>query len=146
MDNILLPSDGSEFSLKAARYACEFLKRSHGSQLTLLHVGDIPKDLLANGYMQDMALDPEFVRKVLEERNNQVLQRTTDIFTEAGIEVNILLQIGNPVDVICQLVQEKNFDLVILGSRGLGELKGLLLGSVSDRVSHMVKCPVLIVK
>lgn len=146
MDNILLPSDGSEYSLKAAHYACKLLKRSPGSQLTILHVGDIPKDLLVHGYVQDMAMDPDFVRKVLEERNNQVLQRTKDIFAEAGFEVSILLQIGNPVDVICEIVQEKNFDLVILGSRGLGELKGLLLGSVSDRVSHMVKCPVLIVK
>ena len=51
-----------------------------------------------------------------------------------------------PMDMILKEVEDKDYDLIAMGSRGLGAIKGMLMGSVSERVSRAVKCPVLIVK
>ena len=53
---------------------------------------------------------------------------------------------GRPADVIVQTAIDDHVDLIVLGSRGLGGIKQLFLGSVSDRVADEARCPVLIVK
>ncbi|MHB8171024.1 MAG: universal stress protein [Thermincolia bacterium] len=144
MQKILLPTDGSPYSLKAASYARMLLEKMTGTTLTILHVGDVPKELLSHGYLLEVALDPELIKQLVEDKTERVIKETKAVFD--GLEVDSLIQLGNPVDVICCLIEEKGYDLVIIGSRGLSEIKGLLLGSISHRVSHLAKCPVLIVK
>lgn len=146
MEKILLPTDGSKHSLKAAEYARKLLKKSPQSSLTILHVNDIPAELMAHGYLMEVTIDPQVIKVLMEERNEGLLKETEAIFEGGNFKVDTLLQIGNPVEVICDLVAKEGYDLVIIGSRGMGEIKGLLLGSVSDRVSHLAKCPVLIIK
>jgi nucleotide-binding universal stress UspA family protein len=51
-----------------------------------------------------------------------------------------------PADEIMKTAQEENVDLIVVGSRGLTEVKAFLLGSVSSKVSHRSKCPILIIK
>ena len=53
---------------------------------------------------------------------------------------------GRPADKIVELAKEEGFDLIVLGSRGLGNIKEFFLGGVSDRVADEAPCPVLIVK
>jgi len=146
MKKILLPTDGSPYSLKAARYARMLMEKIPETTVTILHVGDVPKELLSHGYLLEVALDPKLIKEMVEDKTEKIIKDTKAIFEEGGLKVETLIQLGNPVDIICRLVEEKGFDLVIIGSRGLSELKGLFLGSVSDRVSHLAKCPVLIVK
>lgn len=146
MDKILFPTDGSKHSLKAAEYARRFLERSPKSCLTILHVSDIPKELLVHGYMLEATLDPQVIKELMEDKHEKVLNSTKEIFSGGDFKIDTLIQMGNPVEVICRLVEQEGYDLIIMGSRGLGELKGLLMGSVSDRVSHLAKCPVLIYK
>ncbi|MDA8213328.1 MAG: universal stress protein [Clostridia bacterium] len=146
MDKILLPTDGSKHSLKAARYARKLLERSPLSSLTILHVSDIPKEVLAHGYMLEVTIDPQVIKDLTEEKTDQVINETKAVFKDGNFRIDILTQIGNPVQIICEMVEKEGYDLIIMGSRGLGEIKGLLLGSVSDRISHLAKCPVLIVK
>ncbi len=146
MDKILLPTDGSKHSLKAAFYARKFLERNPQSTLTILHVNDIPAELMAHGYLMEVTIDPQVIKVLMEEKHESLLQDTKAVFEGGDFKIDTLLQMGNPVEVICELVAKEGYDLVIIGSRGMGELKGLLLGSVSDRVSHLAKCPVLIIK
>lgn len=146
MNKILLPTDGSEHSLKAARYARKLLERSPHSSLTILHVSDIPKEVLAYGYMLEVTIDPQVIKDVTEDQREQVIKATKEVFNDGNLRVDTMTQVGNPVQIICEVVEKEGYDLIIIGSRGLGELKGLFLGSVSDRVSHLAKCPVLIVK
>ncbi|MFZ3171455.1 MAG: universal stress protein [Carboxydocellales bacterium] len=146
MEKILLPTDGSEHSLKAARYARKLLERSPLSSLTILHVSDIPKEVLAHGYMLEVTIDPQVIKDLTETQKEQAINVTKKEFMNGNFRIDILNQLGNPVQIICDLVEKEGYDLIIMGSRGLGELKGILLGSVSDRVSHLAKCPVLIVK
>ena len=64
----------------------------------------------------------------------------------AGIRVQSRILSGSVVDKICECAAEVNADIVLVGSRGLGNIGSLVLGSVSERVVH--KCPrsVLVVK
>jgi nucleotide-binding universal stress UspA family protein len=61
------------------------------------------------------------------------------------LRINKKLEFGVPSDVIVEIAEKGNYDLIIVGSRGLGKVKRFLLGSVSDDVSHKAKCSVLIV-
>jgi len=81
-----------------------------------------------------------------ENRAREILNKTADRFRENGLEVNTILKKGHPAEVICQVAEEGQFDFVAMGSRGLGGIKELLLGSVSNRVVHCAKCSVLIVR
>lgn len=53
---------------------------------------------------------------------------------------------GRPSERIVEVAKEGKFDVIVMGSRGLGGIKGFFLGSVSDRVADEAACPVLIVK
>ena len=53
---------------------------------------------------------------------------------------------GSPIDEIQEMVDSKKFDLIVIGSRGMGSLKELFLGSVSNAIVHKSKIPVMIVK
>ena len=65
---------------------------------------------------------------------------------EEGIEVEPQLVSGEPAFQIVKKANEGNYQLIIMGSRGLGGIKGLMLGSVSQKVSQLSHCPVLIIK
>jgi len=54
--------------------------------------------------------------------------------------------VGQPADEICKKAKDGGYDLLVMGNRGLGEIKGYLMGSVSNRVIRHAVCPVLIVR
>ena len=63
-----------------------------------------------------------------------------------GVEKEAFSETGSPAVVILDFLEEHDVDLVVMGSRGLGVMKGVLLGSVSQYVVEQAKCPVLVVK
>jgi imidazoleglycerol phosphate synthase cyclase subunit len=56
------------------------------------------------------------------------------------------LEAGLPADIICRIARKENYDLIIIGNRGLNRLKRVLLGSISSKVVAAAHCPVLVVK
>jgi len=65
---------------------------------------------------------------------------------DAGIEYDTELVWGRVPEVICRVAQERDCDLIVVGSRGLTGLKRLMLGSISNAVAAKAPCPVLVVK
>lgn len=139
---ILLATDGSEYSFKALKETL-IIATSLKAEVTVLcvvedlntwKVADFPDD-----YMISIAHG-------LEEKKEKILKKTADIFRKNGIPVNTVLAKGHPAEEICRLAEEDSFNLVIMGSRGLGSIKGLILGSVSNRVAQRIKTSILIVK
>ncbi|XP_017977902.1 PREDICTED: universal stress protein A-like protein isoform X2 [Theobroma cacao] len=65
---------------------------------------------------------------------------------EESIKVKSLILEGDPKEKICQVIEQMQVDLLVVGSRKLGKIKRALLGSVSDYCAHNANCPVLIVK
>jgi len=62
------------------------------------------------------------------------------------VKARTFLEIGLPTETIVDFCQEKDCDLIIMGSRGLGAIKQLFVGSVSNYVLHHAGCPVLVIR
>lgn len=138
-DRILVPVDGSDYSFRAVKAASSIAEK-YRSQVTLLYVVDVPaRNPL---YSPELTAFPERVIDDLEREGKNVLVKAAAEFKET--KVYDLVRVGHPAGEI--LTEAGNgYDLIVIGSRGLGELKGFLLGSVSDRVSHHARCPVMII-
>lgn len=155
MKKILLAVDGSRHSFNAAKEAAE-LAEARGSEVTALHVSS--QESMSSYIVQDwefimVSEQKERMQKNIEALDNEVqivadkiFERVQEIFTEKGLTLEKIFRKGNPAEEICKTAEEGNYDLIVIGSRGLGEIKGLMLGSVSNRVAQSTKIPVLIVK
>lgn len=142
--NILVPIDGSKCSIQAAVRAVDIAEKYNGT-VTLLHVIN-PSQLTGLGPMQDPPLITEHMVASLNEAGYAIINKTIGEIGATPVEITTEVVWGSPDRVILAQVAEKPFDLVVMGSRGLGAISGLFLGSVSDRVVHRAPCPVLIVK
>lgn len=142
---ILLASDGSEYALRAARAAAE-LAKAMGSSVTLLHVFTMPALQMAVPGSPGVDVDPGALSTYMEQVQDAVAKRTGRVLEEAGVPYTTLLEAGHPAEVIIRIAEDDNYDLIVMGSRGLSEIRSFLLGSVSDKVSHHAHCHVLIVK
>ncbi|MCC6728614.1 MAG: universal stress protein [Chthonomonadales bacterium] len=142
---ILLASDGSETALRAAATAAELARRFDAS-LTVLHVFAIPLTPVSLAATPGAEVDPLLLERMAGEVQDAVARRTGRVLEEAGVPYATRQEIGHPAETIVRVAQQEGFDLVVLGSRGLSEIRSFLLGSVSDKVSHHAPCPVLIVK
>ncbi|OEH86877.1 universal stress protein [Desulfuribacillus stibiiarsenatis] len=135
---ILLAADGSKHSLRAADRAIALAKLTENSIVEVVNVVD-SKTSKADALQQ---LD-NF--GVLEKRKER-LKDTINKATEAGITYEIKFLRGEPAPTIIEYANENNFDVVVIGSRGLNGLQELMLGSVSHKVAKGANCPVMIVK
>jgi len=162
MFKVLLATDGSEYSEKAAIYAGQLCEKMEDCEITVLHVKELDSGALGSVVEPYYATAPDTkaLRDQLDQRVTSTLtaaqeqsdQLATSSLTAAqkllgstGQRVILRSAWGRPSDVICKMAEEEGFDLVVLGRRGRGHVASLLLGSVSDRVAHCAKVPVLIV-
>jgi nucleotide-binding universal stress UspA family protein len=81
-----------------------------------------------------------------EEAGKHVIAEAARWAAEAGVECDTELAWGRVADVICRVAQERECDLIVVGSRGLTGFKRLMLGSISNAVAAKAPCPVLVVK
>jgi nucleotide-binding universal stress UspA family protein len=139
-NKILAAIDGSEMSDKAFETALAMAKENK-SQLTLINVGKMVS------FPEGMALETvnEFY-EAISKAGQEMLHRGKWMAESKGIKTDVHYVEGDPAAQIIKLAKDGNYQLIIIGSRGLGPFKELMLGSVSHRVSHLAPCPVLIVK
>ena len=140
MKKILVPTDASEYSKRAFKLALE-LSQKYNAEIELLYV---KYDQLVYGFGGEVGsyIAPEDV----EREGKYVLENTLEGIDTMGILVTIKKMYGDPSKVIMQEAVDENTDMIVMGSHGYGAIAGSLLGSVSRKVLHGVKCPVLIVK
>ncbi len=143
---ILLPTDGSIHSLKAARYAAELAKIC-GSEVTLLHVLEILNEDHPIEIQTDSWIAPMKDEARIKEAAKKVMKKTKEVFNEDEMLVETRYFIyGHPSKAITEISEKENFDLIIMGSHGLSGIKRYIMGSVADKVCHNAPCPVLIVR
>jgi nucleotide-binding universal stress UspA family protein len=142
---ILLPSDGSDYALRAAAAAAE-LAKALGASVTVLHVFTMPTTQMAVPGAPGVDVESGALNAYIEQVQDAVAKRTGRVLDEAGVPYTTLLEAGHPAEVIVRIAEDDGYDLIVIGSRGLSAIQSFLLGSVSDKVSHHAHCPVLIVK
>jgi nucleotide-binding universal stress UspA family protein len=140
---ILLATDGSEEAALAAKTAADIAAKTD-SELHVMHARIVPA-----------YLDPstERVREVpgIEENVSREAQQLLDAQAEqikaaGGAVAQTYVRLGRPVEEIIILADTIRAGLIVVGSRGLGGIRRLLIGSVSDSVVRHAHCPVLVVR
>lgn len=137
---ILVPVDGSDNSLRALDQAI-FLSKSTGASVTALHVIENPPTV----YVESQKLLNDLLANYRAE-SAKVLDKCEQIAEKSGVKIEAVIAEGDAASNITGYAHKEGFDLVIIGSRGLGRFKEMVLGSVSNKVLHHTKCSVLIVK
>ncbi|MEO0406610.1 MAG: universal stress protein [Cyanobacteria bacterium P01_A01_bin.135] len=138
-NTVLFPLDQTRESRHAAELVVSLVK-AYSSKLTLLSVVEAAEESEAmeepGGTSSAMA-SPEAIAELLESARS--------LFQQAGIEAAVEERQGMPAFVICDVADEINADLIVMGSRGIGLTEEGLSDSVSNRVINLSPCPVLIV-
>jgi nucleotide-binding universal stress UspA family protein len=137
-EKILVPLDGSDHSIKALKMAIQIALKFSG-KIALIHVYSIG----------GLTVSPTPVREFIEAIRKVGASILTDGEKQVkaeGVQVETLLIEGHAVEQIVKTCREKNFDLIVMGARGLSKMKEMFLGSVSDGVTRHACCPVLVVK
>jgi len=151
---ILVPIDGSEYSRKALEFATDIAQRFNAS-IVLVHVVSTAALLPAPVPQVGVPVTPEgvpppvFSTKMAEDMaklGSELLARQSSEVEKRGLTVKNVLEKGEPVEKILQTAKNESCDLIVIGARGLGKVRALLLGSVSDGVVHRAPCPVVVVK
>jgi universal stress protein A len=137
---ILVPTDFSKHAERSYEQAIEFAK-AFGARIDLLHVYDIPD--LASIYE---VVFPDQVDAGIRKAALRKLESLRERATGEGVEVAIHLAFGGPARVITQHAKDENVDLIVMGRRGLGAVKHLLLGSVAERTIRAAPCSVLVIQ
>jgi nucleotide-binding universal stress UspA family protein len=136
--NILVAYDGSDHSQKALDLAVKIASNS-GGQLKVLYAFDKVPIIFGDDETE------HFIERVMS-KGREALGEATAHLHEAGVEFSTIIVEGPAAEAILRVAQAESCDLIVMGSRGLGMMQGLLLGSVSYRVLHHAQIPVLIVR
>ena len=175
IDTILVPTDGSKHANKALDLASD-LAVGYGARLVILHVllrdamaGDLKRlikfDRLSKDirdeiyYIHDIAdtittmggVYPPFPvppsTRVLGAVGNEIAEEAREAAAARGVkDIRVEVIGGRPAKRILDAADETHADMIVMGSRGLGEVEGLFIGSVSHKVSHLSKCTCVTVK
>lgn len=140
---ILVAIDGSEHSYDAVR-ALAHLARA--DDLIVLHALEVPQPAYPRITPEVAADIYATVEREMRKEGERLLDRLTSMLPLDVGPVTKRLETGKPVDMILSVAQERQVDLIVMGTRGVGSIKELVLGSVSHRVLCQAHCPVLVVK
>tara|TARA_R110002094_G_scaffold6330_3_gene15433 strand:+ start:420 stop:857 length:438 start_codon:yes stop_codon:yes gene_type:complete len=141
---ILIPVDGSEPSQKAMEMAVN-LQKSFDCELYILTVFR-HHSLLEASLSMVRSEEPEVMDDILRKHASGVAESAKKAAQELGAEkVRAFVKNGPPARTIVSFAKDKDVDLIVLGSRGHGDVEGFLLGSVSHKVTSLAKCPVMVV-
>jgi len=172
-NNILIANDGSEHAYKAMSIAAN-LASTYNAKLIILHVlmhgkvpegfrrmaevehlmdpekpqitevSNVPSTLAATLHNMESHIDEHHFYEYL---GNNIIADSRRMAAENGVK-NVVTQIavGDAASKIVQHANDEHADLIVMGPRGLGEIKGMLLGSVTNKVTQLAKCPCLTVR
>jgi len=146
--NILVAVDGSENSDRALDFALDLGEKFDSAILILnvsgsLPMGAVPEEstVYSGGGMAVFAKD---LRKIHEEILSKAVARAKMV--KPNLAISSMLREGDSALEIVNVAKEGGFDVIVVGHKGLGRMKELFLGSVSEKVAHLAPCPVIIVR
>jgi len=140
---ILVPVDGSEISYRALD-AGLFFSEKLGSNITVIHVmEDIP---ITHIESQKLLNDMLEISAACKQQGQDILSKCSETANNKGMMVNTILLKGNPASIILDFCKNGKYDVIIMGNRGMGKIREIILGSVSSKILHNSSCPVLLIK
>jgi len=138
---ILVCTDGSEHSQRAVEEAVKIATKLKRVEIYIINVCETVESSV---FDYDKAL-MRAEEMIIIERAKTILQEAVKVFEASNIKPTIILKRGHPSSEIINEISDGNFDLVILGTRKIGSIKKLFLGSVCNAVVQGVRTNVMIV-
>jgi nucleotide-binding universal stress UspA family protein len=143
MLRLLVPTDGSESSSRAVDYLIKNLGWiKDGAEIHLLNV----QHQIPYGNRVSSAIGHDKLAQYHQEERTAALTSARQKLDAAKLKYHYHIGVGSEADVICQYATEKGCDQIVMGTRGLGAVSNLVLGSVATKVIHLSPVPVLLVK
>jgi nucleotide-binding universal stress UspA family protein len=146
---ILIATDGSENSRKAAKIGIELAKLSQGSVL-IVYVTDIGRYVSSAGLIPTFGgVSPEVIDDIvasLKDAGEKATLQVDEMARANGVASEKLIVDGNPANEILRIAENNKIDVIVMGGIGKTGLEKFLMGSVAEKVVHNSKLPVLIVR
>lgn len=136
--NVLVPIDGSENSLRALKFAAERFRHSRHVQLLLLNVQP--------GMPSSRHVRPAMIKEHQQRMSEEALAPARSLAQRLGVMFDCYSRVGDAAEVITSFATRTKCMEIIMGTRGLGRIRGLMLGSVTTKVIHLAAVPVTLVK
>lgn len=141
MLKLLVPVDGSDSAKRALRHALNLCGRNCEVELHLLNVQAPILDWEVRRFLREEEID-----QMLRQKSEEVLVEAEAAAVDAGCRTRRHMQVGDAAQAIADLAASLVCDQIVMGTHGRGAFQGLLLGSVSTKVLHLVEIPVTLVK
>jgi nucleotide-binding universal stress UspA family protein len=142
MRTLLVPVDSSECAMRALEYAIALAKRDPEIELHLVHAHEPP--VL---YGEVAVYMPQDTAEELQRTHSEdILKRAGDLAAAAGVKYRTEVLIGHVPKVIASRAEEVCAEAIVMGTRGMGVVANLVMGSVATKVVHLTRLPVTLVK
>ncbi len=141
MLKILIAVDGSELSLHAVRHALSLVQEGLRANLVLANVQEA-----ATLYEMVVAHDPLVLQEVSQGAGTHQLAAAQALAKAAGVEFESVVESGDPANSLLDIAERFEVDAIIVGAKGHGNLRGALMGSVSQQLVNSCPLPVTVVK
>ena len=141
MRKALVPVDGSPNSDRAVRHVITLAGTCPSMDVLLINVQPEIDDVLVRRFLKK-----EEIEAMLESKGGDALQSARALLDAAGIRYTPQVLIGPVAETIARAALEHNCDGIVMGTRGLGAVAGILLGSVATKVIHLADVPVTLIK
>jgi nucleotide-binding universal stress UspA family protein len=137
---ILIPTDGSDYSIRAAEYGLGIAKMLDAEVMVIYVI-----DTVALNHTAKLTAR-EHVELELKQDGQRYIQYVLSLAEKSGVKTASLLAKGRPFEQIVHLAKSLGMDLIVMGTYGRRGAERILIGSVAERVIEYSTCPVLVVK
>jgi len=137
---ILIPTDGSDYGMRAAEYGVSIAKMLDAQIMVVYVIDDVVLDQISTVAQREDA------ERELKEDGQHHINYVLSLAKKEDVKTASVLAKGRPFDQIVHLAKEQNMDLIVMGTYGLKGAERILIGSVAERVIEYSPCPVLVVK
>jgi nucleotide-binding universal stress UspA family protein len=135
---ILVPTDGSDYSFKAGEHAV-YLAKLAGAKIYILNVVDTDLAFHSGIHYSEELCE-------MKKSGNEATGKMKQLCDRSGVPSEEIIAKGKPADTIVFLGQKLGADCIVIGSLGMSAIERALIGSVSDKVVRHANCPVLVVR
>jgi nucleotide-binding universal stress UspA family protein len=142
MHKLLVAVDGSESALRAVRYAMKLARENGPCSIHLVNVHEPP---LLYGELA-VYVPREKMERLQREHSEALLEPAAAILREGSVPFTTETLVGEVAATIARRADELGCDAIVMGTRGMGAIGNLVMGSVATKVVHLAKVPVTLVK
>lgn len=142
MIKLMIPVDGSDCSTRTVQYVVGMLPQYKDP--VELHVLNVQHPIVSGNVRH--FISHEELDRYYRENADKAMQPAIAALQKAGVHFTAHTALGEPAETIVQLAKEKGCNQIVMSPRGLGNVSGMLMGSVTTKVVHLAKMPVLLVK